>query len=64
MIPRRIEGMQKFQSSTFPGRYGWLMLYTVVLTEILKKTFVIIQLKLELLSRTTFLVLNVVFKRL
>ena len=39
------------------------MLYTVVLTEVLKKTFVIIQLKLELLSRTTFLVLNVVCKR-
>ena len=40
------------------------MLYTVVLPEILKKTFVIIHLQLELLSRTTFLVLNVVFKRL
>ena len=58
MIPRRIEGMQKFQSSTFPSKYGWFMLCIVVLSEILKQTFVIIQLKLELLSRTTFLVLN------
>ena len=39
MIRRRIEGMQKFQSSTFPSRYGWFMLYTVVLPEILKKDF-------------------------
>ena len=40
MIPRRIEGMQKFQSSTFPSKYGWFMLCIVVLTEILKKPLI------------------------